>query len=74
MAAIKVRPIGNSLGVILNSDILQKLRVSEGDELFVAETPTGIELSPYNPEIAAQLDIAESVMRDNREVLRKLAK
>jgi hypothetical protein len=33
----------------------------------------GIELTPYDPEFAAQLEVAEKVMREDRDVLRKLA-
>jgi len=39
----------------------------------VLETPRGIELSPYDPEFVAQMEEAEHVMRDDRDVLRKLA-
>ena len=74
MTKLKIRQIGNSFGVILPSDLLEKLRSKDGDDLFVTESPNGIELSPYDPELEKQLSIAEEVMRDNRDVLRKLAK
>lgn len=37
------------------------------------ETPTGIEPTPSNPDFAAQIEVAERVMREDRDVLRKLA-
>ena len=37
------------------------------------ETPNGIELVPYNPEFAQQMEVAEQVMREDRDALRKLA-
>jgi len=74
MTKLKIRPVGNSLGVILPNEILEKLHCGEGDELFVTEGENGIELSPYNPELARQLELAEEVMRENRDVLRRLAK
>ena len=40
---------------------------------FVTETPRGIELSAYDEEFARQMEIAESIMREDRDVLRKLA-
>ncbi|HEY0658448.1 MAG TPA: AbrB/MazE/SpoVT family DNA-binding domain-containing protein [Pyrinomonadaceae bacterium] len=64
---------GNSVGVVLPKEMLEKLRVSKGDTLFAVETPNGIELTPYNPEFAEQLQIAERVMREDRDALRKLA-
>lgn len=41
--------------------------------LYIVETPNGVELTPYRPDFAAQMDAAESVMRENRDVLKKLA-
>lgn len=70
---LKLTTIGNSTGVVLPKEILQRLRVDRGDTLYVTETPTGIELTPYNPEFAAQIEVAERVMREDRDVLRKLA-
>jgi putative addiction module antidote len=74
ISALKLTAIGNSVGVILPKDILSKLRVDKGDTLYVLETPEGIELTAYRPDFAAQIDAAEEVMRENRDVLRKLAK
>ena len=74
MNKLKIRQIGNSFGVILPSEVLERLRSKDGDDLFVTESPNGIELSPYDPELEKQLSVAEEVMRDNRDVLRKLAK
>jgi antitoxin component of MazEF toxin-antitoxin module len=39
MYTLKIRKIGNSLGVTLPKEALQKLRVQEGDSVFVTETP-----------------------------------
>lgn len=35
-------------------EILQRLRVDRGDTLYVIETDRGIELTPYDPDFAAQ--------------------
>ena len=42
MYTLKIRKVGNSLGVTLPKEALQKLRVQEGDSVFVTETPTRI--------------------------------
>jgi len=73
MTTLKLTTVGNSTGVVLPKEILQRLRVEKGDTLYVVETPNGIELSPYNPDFAAQMEVAERVMREDRDVLRKLA-
>lgn len=74
MSSLKVTRIGNSVGVVLPKDLLARLRVGKGDHLYAVETPNGIELTPYDPEFATQMEAAEAVMRDNRDVLKKLAK
>jgi putative addiction module antidote len=71
--SLKLTAVGNSVGVILPKEILSKLRVDKGDTLYVLETPEGIELTAYRPDFGAQMDAAEEVMRENRDVLRKLA-
>ena len=73
MTALKVTTVGNSTGVVLPKEVLQHLRVGKGDVLYVLETPNGIELTPYNPEFAAQMDSAEQVMREDRDALKKLS-
>jgi hypothetical protein len=32
-----------------------------------------VELTPYDPAFAAQIDMAEALMREDRDVLKKLA-
>ncbi len=73
MDQAKVTSIGNSAGIILSKELLAKLRVGKGDTLYVTETPNGIELSPYDPVFAAQMDVAERLMREDRDILKKLA-
>ncbi len=73
MTSVKVVAVGNSTGVILPKEIVQRLRVKKGDTLYVLETPQGIELTPYDREFAAQMEVAERVMREDRDVLKKLA-
>jgi putative addiction module antidote len=70
---LKITTIGNSSGVILPKELLARLRVDKGDELFAMETPDGITLSVYDPALAAQMDVAERIMREDRNVLHKLA-
>lgn len=70
---LKLIAVGNSTGVILPKEILERLRVSRGDELQVLETPDGIALTPFDPEFARQIEVAERVMRKRRNLLRKLA-
>ncbi|GAA4424652.1 AbrB/MazE/SpoVT family DNA-binding domain-containing protein [Bremerella cremea] len=74
MTTIKIREIGNSLGVVLPKELIARLRVSKGDQLFVQETADGIRLTAYDPEFQKQMEIAERVMREDRDALRALSK
>ena len=73
MTTVKVTTVGNSAGIVLPKEVLERLRVSKGDTLYVIETPDGVQLTPYDPEFASQMDTAEKVMRKRRDVLKKLA-
>ena len=70
---LKITAIGNSAGVILPKELLARLRLERGDELFVLETPDGIRLTTYDPKLAEQMEVAERIMRQDRNVLHKLA-
>lgn len=70
---VKVTTIGNSAGIILPKELLEKLRVSKGDVLTVTETPDGINLNPFDRDFATAMSLAEEIMREDRDVLRKLA-
>jgi len=73
MSTVKLTTVGSSTGIVLPKELLERLRVKKGDVLHVVETPNGVELTPYDPEFAEQMAIAEEVMREDRNVLRKLA-
>jgi hypothetical protein len=50
------------------------LRVAKGDSLYATELPDGVKLTPFDPELAGQMEVAERVMRKRRGLLSKLAK
>lgn len=70
---VKVTTIGNSAGIILPKELLEKLRISKGDVLTVTETPDGLNLNPYDEDFATAMSLAEEIMREDRDVLCKLA-
>ena len=70
---LKITTIGNSAGIILPKELLTRLRLEKGDELFALETPDGIKLTVFDPELAAQMEVAEKIMRERRALLHKLA-
>ena len=70
---LKITSIGNSAGVILPKELLARLRLGKGDELYALETPDGIRLTAFDPKLAAQMEVADEVMRNRRTLLNKLA-
>lgn len=70
---LKITTVGNSAGVVLPKELLTRLRLEKGDELYVTELPDGIKLAPYDPELERQMQVAAGVMRRRRTLLRKLA-
>lgn len=72
--ALKVKKIGNSAGVILPKELLARLRVGPGDTVYVTEAADGIRLTAANPDFEAKMAVAEKIMREDRDILRVLAK
>ena len=69
----KIIAIGNSAGIILPKEILARLKVEKGDTLFITEGSQGIRLLPFDQDFATQMEAAREVMRENRDVLQRLA-
>ena len=73
MNCLAIRKIGNSSGIVLPKGILNKLNCGTGDKLYIVETQNGIELTPYNPDFAKDMALADSIIAQNKNVLKKLA-
>lgn len=72
---LKLRKIGNSMGVVLPKEALTYLKVGEGDTLSVTEAADGsLRLSPTNAEVTQQMEVAQKIMKRYRHTLRELAK
>ncbi|MBU6374086.1 MAG: AbrB/MazE/SpoVT family DNA-binding domain-containing protein [Alphaproteobacteria bacterium] len=75
MTVVKVRPIGNALGVVLPQDVLTCLNVTDGDSLFLTVAADGsVRISPYDPDYERQMRAAQEGMAQYRNALRELAK
>jgi putative addiction module antidote len=71
---LKVRKVGNSLGVVLPKEALAHLNVNEGDTLTLSEAQDGVRLTATNPEFSKTMAVFESLSRRYRNTLRELAK
>jgi putative addiction module antidote len=74
MVALKLRKVGNSVGVLLPQEALTALRVGEGDTIYLTETSDGYRITPYDPDFERQMKVARRVMKRDRNMLRELAK
>jgi len=75
MLELKIRKIGNSLGVVLPKEAVSRLNAREGDRLFLIEGPEGAyQLTPYDPDFNKKMVKAEDIIRRYRNTLHVLAK
>lgn len=74
MTTLKLTQIGNSVGVVLPKEVLARLKLGKGEQLYVIETPEGIVLTPYDPTIAEQVELGREFMREYRDTFHALAK
>jgi len=73
-AVLKIRRVGNSAGVILPKDELDRLRLKIGDDLAIRRSENGLELSPYDDGFARRVRALERSHRKFRNAYRELAK
>ncbi len=75
---LKLRKVGNSIGVVLPKEALARLNVGEGDTIALTDSPEGgLRVTPVSDgreQFARQMEAAESVIRRYRNTLRELAK
>lgn len=72
--ALKLVKIGNSTGVILPKDLLDRMGVQQGDSLTIVPDGDGFVLKPHDPEFEKQMAAAREVMKRRKKALRELAK
>ena len=71
---LQIKKIGNSLGLILPKELLARLKLREGDKLYVVEqTERGVKLSPYDPKHAKAMEIARRSFRKYADTYKALA-
>lgn len=72
---LKLRRIGNSVGLVLPKEVLAHMKVEEGDTVTVTDAAEGgLRLSPHRAEVARQMEVVQDVMKRYRHTLRELAK
>jgi len=74
MVELKVRKFGNSLGVVLPKEVINRLHTGDGQPLFLIEAPDGYQLTPYDPSFEKKMAKAEDIISRYRNTLHELAK
>jgi putative addiction module antidote len=71
---IITRRAGGSISATLPKDMMDRLNVGAGDQLFAIETERGVLLTPYDPDFERAMQVYERGAKKYRNALRELAK
>ena len=72
---IEIKRIGNSDGLILPRELMQRLDLKRGQQLHVTELAGGgLQLLPYDPDFEKTMEFAEEVLEEYKDTLAALAK
>jgi len=74
MQTLKIRIIGNLLGLVLPRGVLARLRDGEGDLVCLTDVQDGYRITPMNGGFAERMAAAEAIRREDRDILRELSK
>lgn len=74
MTSLKVRKTGNSLSTIWPKELLARLNVKEGDQLYAVETQHGVLVTPYDPKFEKTMEHAEEAFRRFKNAYKELSK
>lgn len=69
-----IRPIGNSAGVTIPKETLEKYGLAPGDKIFLQETPDGILVTAHDPLFAEAMAISRRIGKKYRNAFRELSK
>jgi putative addiction module antidote len=70
---ITIRKIGNSEGVIIPKETLDRLGLKAGDTIDMIEDKGGLYMKPLDDDFERQLESAERFMEKYKVALKKLA-
>ncbi|MBE9129321.1 MULTISPECIES: AbrB/MazE/SpoVT family DNA-binding domain-containing protein [unclassified Coleofasciculus] len=73
MYTLKIQRIGDSLGITLPQELLQQLKVGEGDTVLVTETADGVQITAGEPEFERVMNAYRKVSQKYKNALRELA-
>ena len=69
----ELRAVGNAVGIILPSGVLEKLALEESDKVFLLETKKGsFEITPFSREVKETMEVAEGIVKRYRNAFEEL--
>ena len=72
---LKIKKIGNSTGLILPKELLARLGLAQGDQVFVTVEPDrSFRVALQDDRHAKVMEIAREVMKEYHVALKELAK
>lgn len=71
---IKLQKVGGSASATLPKAMLDRHQIEAGDRVFAVDTDAGILITPYDPDFAEAMMIADRITKRYRNALRELAK
>lgn len=73
MNMLKVSTLENQICIVLPPQLAARLGATPGEDLATSDTERGIELLKRGSETDIQMQLAEEIMEEDKEVLRRLA-
>ncbi|QNT79185.1 AbrB/MazE/SpoVT family DNA-binding domain-containing protein [Entomobacter blattae] len=74
MIELKLRKFGNSVGLVLPKEVLEHMKLQEGEKLYLTETPDGsYRIGPYNPTFKEKMNKADNIISRYRNALKVLS-
>jgi putative addiction module antidote len=72
---IEIKRVGNSDGLILPRELMQRLDLKRGQQLHIVELAGGgFQVLPYDPDFEKTMEIADEIMDEYKDTLAALAK
>jgi putative addiction module antidote len=72
--ALKLRPFGSSVGVIIPKEVLGCLKVAKGDTIYLTQSQDGCRVAAHDPNVAKAMEIYKEVAKKYRKTLREPAR
>jgi len=72
---LEFKKIGNSTGLIFPKELMTRLGLKPGSELFVVtDSSGGVRLTPYDPDFEESMSLVDGIMEEYKDTLKELAK